>query len=55
MVTVPTAIMPKYKVRHAYLIPFSILLAFASSIQVGYIVSENGQVGFVLAEKLDWE
>jgi len=62
VVTVSTAvsknveiIKPKHTVNHLYLTCFSLLLAMASAIQVGYILSCNGQVGFVLAQKLGWE
>jgi hypothetical protein len=45
---------PVYEVDHYYLMRFCLFLSFASSIQAGIAMCENGQVGYVLMEKLGW-
>jgi hypothetical protein len=42
------------KINHSYLIQFTLVYCVASTIQAGFLLGENGQVGFVLAEKLGW-
>lgn len=49
------SLVPKYKVDHGYLIRFCLILSIASSIQAGWAMAENGQVGYILAEKLRWQ
>ena len=50
-----TLIKPKHKVNHFYLSLFATVLSIASSIQVGFFLGENGQIGYVLAQKLGWD
>jgi hypothetical protein len=47
-------IKPRHRVSHLYLSFFAGILSLASATQVGYGISENGQIGFVLAQKLGW-
>mmetsp|Transcript_11875 Transcript_11875/g.20088 ORF Transcript_11875/g.20088 Transcript_11875/m.20088 type:complete len:189 (+) Transcript_11875:191-757(+) len=42
-------------VNHGYLIYFAVVLCMGSTCQAGWAVAENGQVGFILAEKFGWE
>ena len=46
---------PQYEINHSYLVRFSLVLALSASIQSGIALSENGQIGYILAEKLGWE
>jgi hypothetical protein len=40
-----------FKVRQSHLLFFSLTLTLASTFQGGFALGENGQVGFILAEK----
>ena len=42
------------KINHCYLSYFCTVLTLASSMQMGWALAENGQVGFVLREKFGW-
>jgi hypothetical protein len=50
----PAAPEAGYDIDHFYLMRFCLILSFASSIQAGLAMCENGQVGYVLREKLGW-
>ena len=43
------------KVNHSYLIKFAMVFNFASAIQLGWTISETGQMGYILDQKLDWK
>ena len=42
------------KINHGYLARFSFFWALASSIQLGWIISETGQIGFIFDVQLEW-
>jgi MFS family permease len=42
-------------ISHRFLLPWSLLLAVASACQTGWVITENGQVGYILSEKLNWD
>ena len=44
-----------YKINHSYLLKFSLCFVIATSLQAGWSIAENAQVGFVLEKKLNWE
>jgi hypothetical protein len=45
---------PEYKINTCYLLWACFNLLIASCIQVGFCIGEAGQVGLILAEKLNW-
>ena len=42
-------------ITHKYMLPWALILAAASSCQTGWAIAENGQVGYILSEKLGWK
>ena len=43
-----------FKINHCYLFFFTVTISIGSAMQVGSMLAENGQTGFVFAEKLGW-
>ena len=46
--------MQHVKINHGYLVWFSFVWVFASSVQLGWIISETGQIGFIFDVQLEW-
>ena len=42
------------RVNHTYLCMFTLVFMMAGSLQGGWVLSESGQVGYVLSQKLGW-
>ena len=48
-------LLEKYSLNHCYILTFTLVVTLGASFQGGFALAENGQVGFVFQEKMEWE